>query len=31
MELYAVYHLAKGGPVIVTEKVTVTRTDMIKF
>jgi len=31
MELYAVYHLAKGGPAIVTEKVTVTRTDMIKF
>jgi len=31
MELYAAYHLAKGGPVIVTEKVTLTRTDMIKF
>ena len=31
MELYAAYHLAKGGPAIVTEKVTLTRTDMIKF
>lgn len=31
MELYAIYHLAKGGPAIVTEKVTLTRTDMIKF
>jgi nicotinamidase-related amidase len=31
MELYAIYHLAKGGPTIVTEKVTLTRTDMIKF
>ena len=31
MELYAAYHLAKGGPVIVTEKVTLTRSDMIKF
>ena len=31
MELYAAYHLAKGGPVIVTEKVTLTRTDMIRF
>jgi len=30
-EQYAVYHLAKGGPAIVTEKVTLTRTDMIKF
>lgn len=31
MELYAIYHLAKGGPTIVTAKVTLTRTDMIKF
>jgi len=31
MELYAAYHLAKGGPAIVTEKVTLTRTGMIKF
>jgi nicotinamidase-related amidase len=31
MELYAAYHLGKGGPVIVTEKVTLTRTNMIKF
>jgi len=30
-ELYAVYHLAKGGPAIVTEQVTVTKVDMIKF
>ena len=31
MELYAAYHLAKGGPTIITEKVTLTRTNMIKF
>jgi nicotinamidase-related amidase len=31
MELYSAFHLAKGGPTIVTEKVTLTRTDMIKF
>jgi nicotinamidase-related amidase len=31
MELYAAYHLGKGGPAIVTEKVTLTRTGMIKF
>jgi len=30
-ELYAAYHLAKGGPVVVTEKVTLTRSSMIKF
>ena len=30
-ELYAIYHLAKGGPQIVTEKVTLTKTGMIKF
>jgi nicotinamidase-related amidase len=31
MELYAAYHLAKGGPQVVTDKVTLTRSDMIKF
>jgi nicotinamidase-related amidase len=30
-ELYATYHLAKGGPVNLTSNVTVTRTTMIKF
>jgi nicotinamidase-related amidase len=30
-EQYAVWHLYKGGPAIVTEQVTVTRSDMIKF
>jgi len=30
-ELYTAWHLTTGGPVIVTEKVTLTRTDMIKF
>jgi nicotinamidase-related amidase len=30
-EQYAAYHLAKGGPAIVTDQVTLTRTDMIKF
>src|SRR5262249_23538955 len=30
-ELYAAYHLAVGGPQIVTEKVTLTKTGMIKF
>ena len=30
-ELYTAYHLAKGGPAIVTEQVTLTRVDMIKF
>ena len=30
-EQYATYHLAKGGPVIVTSKVTMTRSSMIKF
>ena len=30
-EQYATFHLAKGGPVIVTSKVTTTRTTMIKF
>ena len=30
-EQYAAFHLAKGGPVIVTSKVTMTRSSMIKF
>lgn len=30
-EQYATFHLAKGGPVIVTSKVTTTRSTMIKF
>jgi nicotinamidase-related amidase len=30
-ELYAVYHLAKGGPVNLTNNATVTRSDLIKF
>lgn len=30
-ELYAVYHLAKGGPVNLTNNVTVTRSDLITF
>jgi nicotinamidase-related amidase len=30
-EQYAAYHLAVGGPAVVTEQVTLTRTDMIKF
>ena len=30
-EQYATFHLAKGGPVIVTSKVTTTRSSMIKF
>jgi nicotinamidase-related amidase len=30
-ELYAAWHLAKGGPVIVTGKVTITRSSMMKF
>lgn len=31
MEQYAAFHMAKGGPAIVTEQTTVTRSDMIKF
>lgn len=31
MEQYAAFHMAKGGPAIVTDKVTLTRTDMISF
>jgi hypothetical protein len=30
-EQYATFHLAKGGPAIVTSKVTMTRSTMIKF
>jgi nicotinamidase-related amidase len=30
-ELYTAWHLTKGGPEIVTSKVTLTRSDMIKF
>jgi nicotinamidase-related amidase len=30
-EQYATYHLVKGGPVIVTSQVTLTRSTMIKF
>ena len=30
-ELYAAWHLAKGGPVALTENVTVTRGDLIKY
>src|SRR4051794_19429609 len=30
-EQYSAYHLAVGGPAIVTEQVTLTRADMIKF
>ena len=30
-EQYAAYHLYKGGPTIVTERVTLTRSGMIKF
>ena len=30
-EQYAAYHLAKGGPAVVTNKVTMTRSSMVKF
>jgi nicotinamidase-related amidase len=30
-EQYAAYHLAKGGPVVLTENVTLTRSTMIKY
>jgi nicotinamidase-related amidase len=30
-ELYGIYHLAGGGPAALTENVTVTRSDLIKF
>jgi len=31
MEQYAAFHMAKGGPAVVTDKVTLTRADMISF
>lgn len=31
MEQYAAFHMAKGGPAVVTDKVMLTRTDMISF
>src|SRR6266700_1610062 len=31
MEQYAAWHLFKGGPAVVTEQVTLTRTTMVKF
>ena len=31
MEKYAIYHLYEGGPNIITDKVTLTRSDMINF
>jgi nicotinamidase-related amidase len=31
LEQYAAWHMYKGGPVIVTDQVTLTRSDMIKF
>jgi nicotinamidase-related amidase len=31
MEQYAAWHMFKGGPAIITEQVTLTRSDMIKF
>jgi nicotinamidase-related amidase len=31
MEQYAAFHMAKGGPAVVTEQTTITRSDMIKF
>jgi nicotinamidase-related amidase len=31
MEQYAAWHMYKGGPAIITEHVTLTRSDMIKF
>jgi len=30
-ELYAAWHLAKGGPVALVDNVTVTRGDLIKY
>jgi len=30
-EQYAAWHMYKGGPTAVTDKTTVTRTDMIMF
>jgi hypothetical protein len=31
MEQYAAWHMYKGGPAIITDKVTLTRSDMISF
>ncbi len=31
MEQYAAWHMHKGGPAIITDQVTLTRSDMIKF
>jgi nicotinamidase-related amidase len=31
MEQYAAWHMYKGGPAIVTDQVTLTRSDMISF
>jgi nicotinamidase-related amidase len=31
MEQYAAFHMSKGGPAVVTEQTTLTRSDMIKF
>ena len=31
MEQYTAWHLYKGGPAIITDQVTLTRSDMIKF
>jgi len=30
-EQYAAWHLYKGGPAVLTENVTLTRSDLIKF
>jgi nicotinamidase-related amidase len=30
-EQYAAWHMYKGGPAVVTDQVTLTRSDMIKF
>jgi hypothetical protein len=30
-ELYGIYHLAGGGPAALTQNVTVTRSDLIKY
>jgi nicotinamidase-related amidase len=31
MEQYTAFHMSKGGPAVVTDQVTLTRSDMIKF
>jgi hypothetical protein len=30
-EQYAAWHLSKGGPAVLTDHVTLTRSDLIKF